>query len=210
MIRKSGAINDLLYFSKNSVTVEEELANGIFQQLMKVHNEYLSIVVNGNEKEKQNQWFHEVDECVFSFKHKVRNCLKNVALEEEKASRHSLKWSSKNSWHSKKSSRSSRLSSSGSPKERAAAEKAKLAELIMEAEFLEKKQIIQNQAEKLKTEEQLAEPKARSHIFAALKGDNLLWGGLMSLKEDEQHQAPVTDDKSNRRNQHVKHSSRKY
>ena len=91
MIRKSGAINDLLYFSKNSVTVEEELANGIFQQLMKVHNEYLSIEVNGNEKEKQNQWFDEVDECVFSFKHKVRNCLKNVALEEEKASRHSLK-----------------------------------------------------------------------------------------------------------------------
>ena len=55
----------------------------------------------------------------------------------------------------------------------------------MEAGFLEKKQIIQNQAEKLKTEEQLAEPKARSHIFAALKGDNLLRGGLMSLKEDE-------------------------
>ena len=115
---------------------------------------------------------------------------------------------SKNSRHSKKTSRSSRLSSSDSPKERAAAEKAKLAELIMEAEFLEKKQIIQNQAEKLKTEEQLAETKARSQIFAAMKGDNLLRGGLMSLKEDEQH--PVTDDKSNRRNQHVKHSSRKY
>ena len=80
----------------------------------------------------------------------------------------------------------------------------------MEAEFQEKKQIIKNQAEKLKTEEQLAETKARSQIFAAMKGDNLLRGGLMSLKEDEQHQAPVTDDKSNRRNQQVKHSSRKY
>ena len=80
----------------------------------------------------------------------------------------------------------------------------------MEAEFQEKKQIIKNQAEKLKTEEQLAETKARSQIFAAMKGDNLLRGGLMSLKEDEQYQAPVTDDKSNRRNQQVKHSSRKY
>ena len=80
----------------------------------------------------------------------------------------------------------------------------------MEAEFQEKKQIIKNQAEKLKTEEQLAETKARSQIFAAMKGDNLLRGGLMSLKEDEQHQAPVTDDKSNRRNQQVKHTSRKY
>ena len=63
----------------------------------------------------------------------------------------------------------------------------------MEAEFLEKKQIIQNQAEKLKTEEQLAETKARSQIFAAMKGDNLLRGGLMSLKEDEhiKHQLPM-------------------
>ena len=120
MIRKSGAVNDLLYSVKNSVTVEEELAqfDDLFKQLMKVHNKYLSIFTNGNEKKKQNQWFDEVDERVFSFKHKVHNCLKDVALEEEKASRHSSKQSSKNSRHSKKSSRSSRLSSSGSLKER--------------------------------------------------------------------------------------------
>ena len=73
MIRKFGAINNLLYSTKNSVTVEEELAkfDDLFKQLMKVHNVYLSAEVNGNEKEKQNQWFDEVDERVFSFKHKV-------------------------------------------------------------------------------------------------------------------------------------------
>ena len=81
---------------------------------MKVHNEYLSIEVNGNEKEKQNQWF----ERVFSFKHKVCNCLKDVALEEEKASRYSSKRSSKRSGHSKKSSSSGRLCTSGSSKEK--------------------------------------------------------------------------------------------
>ena len=82
MIRKYGAINDLLYSTKNSVTSEEELArfDDLFKQLMKVHNKYLSIEVNGNEKEKQNQWFDEIDECVPSFKHKVRNWLKDVAL----------------------------------------------------------------------------------------------------------------------------------
>ena len=87
IIRKSGAINDLLYSTKNSLSVEEELAqfDDIFKQLIKVHNEYLSIEVNGNEKEKQNQWFDEVDDHVFSFKHKVRNWLKDIALEEEKA-----------------------------------------------------------------------------------------------------------------------------
>ena len=72
------------------------------------------------------------------------NWLKDVALEEENASSHSSKRSSKSPGHSKKSSRSSRLSSSGFSKKRAAAEKAKLAELTLEAEFLEKKQIIQN------------------------------------------------------------------
>ena len=82
MIRKYGATNDLLYSTKNSVTLEEELArfDDLFKQLMKVHNKYLSIEVNGNEKEKQNQWFDEIDECVPSFKHKVHNWLKDVAL----------------------------------------------------------------------------------------------------------------------------------
>ena len=176
MIRKSGAIDDL-YSTKNSVTVEEELAQfaDLFKRLMKVHNEYLSIEVNANEKEKQNQWFDKVDECVFSFKRKVSNWLKDVALEEEKASRHSSKRSSKSSGLSKKSSRSSRLSSSGLPKERAAVEKAKLAELMMEAEFLGKKQILQNQA-KLKIEEKLAKAQARSQIFAGMKGDHSLRG----------------------------------
>ena len=135
MIRKSGAVNDLLYSVKNSVTVEEELAqfDDLFKQLMKVHNKYLSIFTKGNEKKKQNQWFDEVDERVFSFKHKVHNCLKDVTLEEEKASRHSSKQSLKSSGHSKKSSRSSRLSSSGLSSKRAFVQEAKLAELMMEA-----------------------------------------------------------------------------
>ena len=53
---------------------------------MKIHNEYLSIEVNGNKRKKKNQWFPE-NERVFSFKHKVSNWLKDlkdVALGEEK------------------------------------------------------------------------------------------------------------------------------
>ena len=40
MIRKSGAVNDLLYSVKNSITVEEELAqfDDLFKQLMKAHS----------------------------------------------------------------------------------------------------------------------------------------------------------------------------
>ena len=168
----------MTYSMKNSVTVEEELAqfDDLFKQLMKVHNKCLSIQVNRNEKEKQNQWFDEfdeVDEHVFSFKYKVHNWLKDVAL-EKKASRHSSKQTSKSSGHFKKSSRSSRLISTGLSKERAAVEKTKLADLMMEADCLEKKQIIQNQAEKLKIEEKLAKAQARSQIFEAMKGDHSL------------------------------------
>ena len=86
-IKKSGAMNSLLYSTKNSVTVEEELAqfDDLFKLLMKVHNKYLSIELNMNEKEKQNNWFDEVDERVFSFKHKLvegcsirgRKCIKS-------------------------------------------------------------------------------------------------------------------------------------
>ena len=59
-------------------------------------------------------------------------------------------------------------------KESAAVEKAKLAEFMMKAEFLEKKQIIQNQAKKLKLEEKLAKAKVRLQIFAAMKGVHVL------------------------------------
>ena len=90
---------------------------------MKVPNKYLSTEVNGNGKEKQNQWFDEID----------------VALEEEKASGHSSKWIWKSSGHSKKSSSASKLSSNNSSKERTAVERTKPTELMMEAEFLEKK-----------------------------------------------------------------------
>ena len=199
-----------MYSTKNSVTIEEELAqfDDLFKQLMKVQKKHLSIEVNGNEKEKQNQWFNEIDELVFSFKHKVRCWLKDAGLGEEKASRHSSKRSSKSYGHSKKSSSSSRLSSNGSSKERAAVEKDKLAESMLEAEFLEKKQIIQNQAEKLKIEEKLAKAQARSQILAPIKDYHSLRGSLMSLNEDDQHhdrKLPVIDDQNNRRTQCVKH-----
>ena len=83
----------------------------------------------------------------------------------------------------------------------------------METEFLEKKQVIQNQAEKLKIEEKLAKAQARSQIFAAMKDDHSFLGSLMSLNEDDQHhdrKPLVIDDQNNRRTQHVKRSSRKY
>ena len=152
--------------------------------------------MNGNKKEKQNQWFDEIDERVVSFKHKVHNWLKDVALEEEKGIKTFFKAKFEKFWTFQEKLKfqqanpslqqlSLLMSHYCSSKERAAVGKAKLAEMMMEAEFLEKKQTIQRQAEKLKIEEKLAKAQARSQIFAAMKGDHSLRGSLMSLNKDD-------------------------
>ena len=48
------------------------------------------------------------------------------------------------------------------------AEKAKLAEILVEVEFLGKRQLAENQAERLKIQEKLAKVKARSGIYIAI------------------------------------------
>ena len=48
------------------------------------------------------------------------------------------------------------------------AEKAKLVEILVEAEFLEKRQLAENQAERLKIQEKLAKVKVRSGTYIAM------------------------------------------
>ena len=53
--------------------------------------------------------------------------------------------------------------SSKSSKYREIKEKIKIAELVAEAELLQKKQMIQNEAEKLKIKERLAKTSTQQH-----------------------------------------------
>ena len=77
LVRQSETIEDLMYSSKNYVTVEEALAQFgyIFKQLLLVHQEYHSLLED-DEKLADEEWFEEVDERLFTFKHKVYNWLK--------------------------------------------------------------------------------------------------------------------------------------
>ena len=74
MLRLSDAAEDLMYSSKNQVTVEEEMAqfNFVFKKLQQVHQEYQSLL-SEVEKVDEEDWFEEVDERVFAFKHKVHH-----------------------------------------------------------------------------------------------------------------------------------------
>ena len=158
--RQSGEINDLLRSNQNYTTVKEQmlLFDDVFQMLIEVHQDMVDIRKDAEEE----AWFAEIDEQVFTFKHKVNNWMKEVAETRTKSS----------SSHSKGSKRSSKSSSSSSrskssTKERAMQEKLRVAELLAEADFLEKKRTAQYQAEVLQVEEKLAKAKARMNVYNA-------------------------------------------
>ena len=111
------------------VTVKEEIAqfDYIFKQLLLVHQEY-HLLLDEEEKPTEEEWFEEVDERVFTFKHQVHNWLRDTDMERANTSRQSSKKGSKSC--SSRSSRRTKTSSSG----RAVEEKSKL---VAEAEFLQ-------------------------------------------------------------------------
>ena len=171
LVRQSGAIEDLMYSSKNYVTVEEALAqfDYIFKQLLLVHQEYYSLLED-DEKLADEEWFEEVDECVFTFKHKVYSRLEEAETERSAKKVYSKKGSqSTSSGSSRKTKSSNSSNSSRCSKERATKEKAKLAELIAEAEFMQQRQMAENRAEQLRVQEKLAKAKARSEVYEAME-----------------------------------------
>ena len=73
-IRKSSEIDYLMYSYQNSITLKEELAqlSNTFRMLVEIHEEQEEI-----DEEYDNEiWFDDMDQKIFSFKHKVHNCLK--------------------------------------------------------------------------------------------------------------------------------------
>ena len=124
LLRKSSKIDDLMYSYQNSITVKEELAqlNDTFTMLVDIHEEFEKI-----EKEYTDDiWFDDIDQKLFSFKHKVHNWLKKEDKEHKRE--HS----------SRSSTRSSFSKSKSSTREKAVEEKLRVPELIAEASFMRK------------------------------------------------------------------------
>ena len=123
----------------------------VFKMLIEVHREYNSLLPL-EMQEQDEDWFDAIDEKMMSFKNKIHYWIK-VAEHERK------KWlSSKSRSVTSKhySNRKSSLSSSSSRLSKgkiAFQEKLRMAELLAEAEFLEKRQSAKIHEEKLKIEE---------------------------------------------------------
>ena len=113
-----------MYSYQNSITVKEELAqlNDTFTMLVDIHEEFEKI-----EKEYTDDiWFDDIDQKLLSFKHKVHNWLKKEDKEHKRE--HS----------SRSSTRSSFSKSKSSTREKAVEEKLRVPELIAEASFMRK------------------------------------------------------------------------
>ena len=68
-------------------------------------------------------------------------------------------------------------------------EKVKLAEIMAEAEFLEQRHLAENQAERLKIQERLANAKVRSEVYATMQDDAIVKNEVANNKEFRRDQA---------------------
>lgn len=157
-------IDSLLYSDKNKVTVREELNvyNDTFKLLCDVHNKMYMLDENYNE----GIWFNDIDEQVFSFKHKIHNWLKEAENDENESRR---------STRSKRSSSSRSRSTNTSrrrTKDMAIEAKVKVAELLAEASYKDKIRAAEEQAEKLKMEEQVAKAQAKVKLLEEYEKNN--------------------------------------
>ena len=173
LARKCNAVEDLLYSSKNKAAAEEMLQiNDLTKLLVSLHDE-CNELLGEEDRAESDEWLDMGDEQIFTFKRKIHRWLKCAEAEQQRyamseKSPSSKGSSSKNSRHSSKSDasrKSSRSSKSGGSKTRPMEEKAKLAELSAEESFLMERQLVENEAERLKVQEMVAKAKARAKVW---------------------------------------------
>ena len=101
----------------------------------------------------------------YAFKRKTLSCV-NSAHEEQQLSRHSSRSSSRqSSIDSNRSSETKGFRSPKSFKEKELEGRVKMAELLAEAQYVEQKQQIENQAEMLNNKQEIAKIKARVEAY---------------------------------------------
>ena len=136
-----------MYSYHNSITVKEELAqlNDMFKMLVDIHKGFGKI----DKEYIDDPWLDDIDQKVFSFKHKLHNWLKEREKEHKKN-------------HSSRSrTRSSSSKSKPSTREKAEGGGLRVAELIPEASFMKKKRDAEYQAEALTIEEGKGKNKSK-------------------------------------------------
>ena len=167
IIRKSSTIEGMMYSPKNIEAVRDQMQqlDDIFKVMLDVQKEYHSLLP-AEEQERDEEWFDEVDHNVCIFKQTIHCWIKDTELERKVnlSSRRSHVSGGSGISSSKHSSKSSR-SSKSCREERTLAERIKMAELMAETKYMEERQSLMFQTERLKVAEEMAKKKARVQIL---------------------------------------------
>lgn len=121
----------------------------IFKQLLLAHEEYYSLLEDDENLADEERF--EGDERLFTLKHKICNWLKEAKTEPSANKAYSKKGlKSTSSGSSRKVKWSNSGGRSRCSKERVMEEKAKLAELMADKEFMQQRQMADNRAKQLR------------------------------------------------------------
>ena len=137
----------------------------IFKVMLDVQKEYHYLLPT-EEQERDEEWFDKADHNICIFKQKTYCWIKDGELKRKAnlSSRRSHVSGGSGRSSSKHSSKFSRNIKS-SREERAVAEKIKVAELMAEAKYMEERQSLVFQTERLKVAEEMAKTKTRVQIL---------------------------------------------
>ena len=156
-----------MYSPKNIEAVRDQMQqlDDTFKVMLDVQKEYHYLLPT-EEQERDEEWFDEADHNICIFKQKIHCWIKDAELERKAnlSSRRSCVSGGSERSSSKHSSKFSRNIKS-SREERAVAEKIKMAELMAEAKYMEERQPLVFQTEKLKVAEEMAKTKTRVQIL---------------------------------------------
>ena len=102
MIRKSSAIDDLLYTSRNMEAVREQMLQvNLFKLIIEVHNVYKVLLPQNKQTRNHDDWFDEIDEKIMQFKHKIHSWIREAEMDrDDKVMKN--RWSASESFASNK------------------------------------------------------------------------------------------------------------
>ena len=105
IIRKSSAVDSLLYSSRNVETVREQMLqiDDMFKQLMDVHKEY-NFLLPLEAQEDDEKWFDDIDADMLVFKQKIHNWIREAEHDRDAELKEKASVKSKRSKSSSKSS----------------------------------------------------------------------------------------------------------
>ena len=129
--------------------------------ILDVQKSYNSLLPPG-EQQRDEEWFDDLDHNVCSFKQRVHSWIKDAEAERQAQLSSKQSASTKASSHSRSSGRSSsKASSRFSREKRALEERIKMAELIAEAEYMEKRKSLEFENLRIQLAAEVAKSKAQ-------------------------------------------------